>query len=391
MVSIKYCRSCGSEDLIERLNLGKLAIIKFKHSEEEPDEKAPLTLLQCQKCTLVQLSETVNRDKVFREYYYKSGINQTMRDELLDIVTDGIYHARPEPGDWVLDIGSNDGTLLGYYPRNVHTLGFEPSNLASHQYSITIPNFFSAEAAKKFAPKFKIVTAIAMFYSVEDPNKFLQDVKEILAEDGVFILQVNDIENILTELNIGDICHEHVFYFSLLSLNKLLTDNKLYVKSWSHNGTNGGSIRLVVTTQFHDFETTDFEYDWEDFSSRLKRQSAKIEKFMWQLFSDKKTVWGYGASTRWNTVMQYIPGAALLEAIADKNPRKIGRFMAGTNIAIESEKEMRERKPDYVVISNPSFIDEFVDRESKFLESGGKFLVLLPELQEISKDGRRTL
>lgn len=397
MVQIKHCRSCGSDELVERFSLGELAIIKFKDSPEEPDEKAPLTLLQCQKCTLVQLSETVNRDKVFRKYFYTSGINKTMRDELKDIVKDAQLIKDLEKDDWVVDIGSNDGTLLSFYPRRVHTLGFEPSQLASAQFSITIPNYFNAKEAKEIlrGEKAKIITCVATFYSVDDPNKFLQDVGEILAEDGVFVLQVNYLGDLLNNLSIADIVHEHVCYYSIRSLAYLLNVNGFKIIQVDHRKINGGSIRFFVKKVDGEFAGTSErlfgDYEWKKFKERLDESINKIETFMVkQVLEKRKSCWGYGASTRGNTVLQYIQCASAMEAIADKNPKKWRKFMAGTNIEIKSEEEMRAAKPDILTILNPSFLDEFLTRESTFLRCNGKFLVLLPDPALISEGGHIT-
>ena len=183
------CRACDGalEDLID---FGEQYIINFG---DKPSEKAPLVLTKCNSCHLVQLRHSVDPEFLFRHYYYKSGVNSTMRDHLRGIVEDVTKRVTLGRADIVVDIGANDGTLLSFYGEQLSLVGFEPAMDAPDNPDIWQwrKDFFSAEAYKPIAHKAKVITAISMFYDLDNPNAFLQDIKKVLATDGLFVIQMN--------------------------------------------------------------------------------------------------------------------------------------------------------------------------------------------------------
>ena len=210
------CRGCREELLVspsKTLDLGKLAVIKFKSSREEKDDYADLLLIECQICHLVQLSNTVSPKLLFSDL---SGINESMNEAFFDVVKDVESRVDLKPGNIVVDIGSNDGTLLSYYRHYVVTIGFEPDNNILEKYGHRIRSYFSAKEYWNFlfpqTLKAKVITAIEMFYDLDDPNCFCRDVHDILDEDGIFVIQVNDLDSMIQNHSIDNICFTPTTY-----------------------------------------------------------------------------------------------------------------------------------------------------------------------------------
>ena len=257
---IDKCRSCGG-DLLDIISLGEQVSVGFTDKPEDGN-KIPLDLVLCPKCYLLQLKHTTNTALLYNENYgYRSGVNQTMKDELKDIVDKAVKFVE---ADVAVDIGCNDGTLLSNYPVEVTRVGFDPSlgtnlisgnRLASYcqenlsrggaKYKM-YRDFFAADIFKRSFEKAKIVTAIAMFYDLDDPNKFLKDVHSILDDDGVFIIQQNYLAGMLQNVAFDNIVHEHLEYYSLTSLESLLNRNGFVVVDVEEREVNGGSFRVYA-------------------------------------------------------------------------------------------------------------------------------------------------
>jgi NDP-4-keto-2,6-dideoxyhexose 3-C-methyltransferase len=396
------CRGCGtsfvSPDDAQSIVLLDLwppqAVIKFKNSPSEPDDLAPLMLIMCANCKLVQLSHSVEQDRMFRDYHYLSGMNASMRASLLDVVKHAESVVDLQPCDFVMDIGSNDGTLLRCYRTFVDKLGFEPARNITMPFGIkTINDYFSDEKAMEYTnPKPKVITAIAMFYDLEDPNKFCADVKKILHEDGVFIVQMNYLGTMIENLTLDNISHEHLCYYSFASLNRILEANGLVVQSVTFNDVNGGSMRVVcghkhalvkhVTTLKETYLSDVSTY--VEFARRIKMIRAELRAYVLTEKAAGKTIWGYGASTRGNTLLQWLGfDSKIIEKIADRNPLKHGKFTTGGSIPICSEEEMRKAQPDNLLVLPYHFRAEFIKRERPYLNKGGKMIFPLPKFEII--------
>ncbi len=411
IVEHKSCRSCGKKGLEPILSLGDQYVVNFLDSPDQKVIKAPLELELCNKtkggCGLVQLKHTVPADFLYRKFWYKSGVNQSMKDALHDISQNAQKWADPKPGEIVVDIGANDGTLLrGYDDKNLVLVGFEPAtnliNDAKVDTTLIINDFFNFNSFNKEFPnkKAKIVTSIAMFYDLENPKSFVNDVKKILDDNGIWIIQMNYLMSML-ELNAFDnIVHEHLEYYSLSSLENLLKMYNLEVFEIEINEINGGSIRTYIKhkdckkyskskkiSEILDKERKmglDEIEPYHQFAERIKELKKKTYDFIKDEVSKGKTIYIYGASTRGNTLLQfYNLDHRLIKAAADRNPMKWGKEIVGAGIPIISEEQARKEKPDYFLVLPWYFIDEFKKRESDYLKNGGKFIVPLPEFQII--------
>lgn len=399
---ITHCRVCGSEKLLPMLSLGNQYIINFPDGDDPADGiKAPLDMVLCGNsiCSLAQLKHTVDPDLLYRQFWYKSGINQTMRDALSDVTRAVQGRVALGKGDIVVDIGSNDGTLLRSYGiEGLFTVGFEPAmNLmeeARKDTSLIINDYFNKKSFEQNLPdrKAKAVTSIAMFYDLEDPNLFVQDIKNVLASDGVWINQMNYLETMLKQNAFDNISHEHLEYYSLSSLEYLLSLHGMEVFDVELNNLNGGSIRAYtahvgaypIHERVKQLRASEGHLrtlaPYQAFVARVEEIKGKICEFINTERKKGKSIYAYGASTRGNTLLQYFGlNDTVITAAAERNPLKWGKRMVGTNIPIISEDEARKAKPDYFLVLPWAFIKEFTSREKNFLQSGGCFIVPLSE------------
>lgn len=397
------CRSCKYKKLLKIINLGNLYLSEFTNNSKKP-ERYPLSLVLCDNCHLLQLNHTTPQALLYSENYgYKSGINQTMISELSEIAKEAIKHSENKSKKLlVVDIGSNDGTLLRFYPKTFIKVGIEPikklAKECSRHANITINDFFSFEAFNKRLENKKadIVTAISCFYDMEDPNKFVSDVKNILNENGIFVIQQNYLVKMLTQNAFDNIVHEHLEYYSLISLQNLLKRHGLEVFDLKLRELNGGSIRTYIgiigkhSISVSVYEQLELERlinlnrkkIYSDFAKRIKSVKQEIYGFIKKQTQQGKKVYVYGASTRGNTLLQYFGlNNKLIEKAVERNPEKWGNKIASVGIPIISEEQARRENPDYMLVLPWFFKEEFLKREKAYLASGGHFIFPLPNME----------
>lgn len=408
--NIKSCRSCGNPVLEEIISLGKINVPNF--SSKRRDIKIPLELVFCKKCKLLQLKQNTNPRLLWNENYgHLSGVNNQMKRELKEIVKETEKIIKLKKGDIVIDIGCNDGTLLSFYKDvGINLFGFDPSSntikiakeklvtLNKNKF-LLINNFFNKiQFLEKINKKAKIITAIAMFYDLSDPNKFLKDVYNCLDENGIFVIQQNYLGKMLEQNAIDNIVHEHLEYYSLKSLNFILDKNGFEVFDIKFNNVNGGSFRTwirkrgssvggskhlkfiesIIKKEKHleKLET------YKSFAKRASKNLNKIKDFLKNEIRKGKKIYIYGASTRGNTIISYLKlNNKLIKAATDKNPFKWGKTISGTDIPIISEDEARKEMPDYFLALPWYFKEEFIKREKDFIKKGGKFIFPLPKME----------
>ena len=411
--TLNKCRVCGSKELLTVLDLGEIYLSDFVDtSNSKKLFKAPLELVLCNgDCKLVQLKHTVSNEFMYREYWYLSGINKTMINELRNIVDSIKDKIKLTSNDYVIDIGANDGTLLRHYEKKINTIGFEPAlnlkELNKNETTKIIPNFFNFEEWEKFYPnkKAKVVTAIGMFYDLDDPNTFVQDIVKCLHDNGLFIIQMMYLPLALERNAFDGICHEHLEYYSLSSLRFLLAKHDLIIDGLEiREHINEGSVRLFIKKTINKNlklkksykDTLNLYIDkekklglndiniYKKFALRIKSAKEQTVNFFKDEIKNGKIIHGYAASTKGNTTLQYYElNKNTIETISDRNPKKWGKLTAGSLIPVISEEQSRAKKPDYYFILAWHFLNEFLHREEVFLANGGKFIVSMPSFKVI--------
>src|SRR5712664_99205 len=315
-IAAKHCRLCGSRRLMRVLSLGNQYVSDFITSSGE-HPKAPLELVRCADCGLVQLKHTFPRTDLYRHYWYRSGISKTMRAALADVAAKAYHVSKPSPRDIAVDIGANDGTLLRSYPNSrLRLVGFEPAeNLVEDARQGTDWIFNDFFRAEPFREKFrderaKIVTSVAMFYDLEDPNGFVSDIAECLAPDGVWVVQQNYLAAMLEKNGFDNIGHEHLEYYSLATMEKLLGRHGMQIFDVETNDVNGGSFRTYACNQgaFEIRESVGRLREKEDnlqldrgriyrtFAANIRKVKAELSKLVRNEVKKGKTVYVYGAS-----------------------------------------------------------------------------------------------
>jgi NDP-4-keto-2,6-dideoxyhexose 3-C-methyltransferase len=406
------CRVCGNP--IEPVfSLGEQYVSNFLSPDEPDGVKAPLDLVLCGNCKLLQLKHTVPGDAMYQNYWYRSGTNETMRTALADVANTAEELVGLKLAESVLDIGCNDGTLLGSYKTpGIYKIGFDPAtNLAVFSRKVAnyvVNGFFDAEAFFKDTElanrRPKIVTSIAMFYDLEDPNKFVADIKKVMDRDGLWIVQMAHLPLMLEQHDFGNICHEHLEYYSLESLEYLLNRHDFVLADVELNDVNGGSLRAYVRNRgavestFGDATYRRQAADrvnklrqneerlrlgelqpYQEFGAWIERIKCDISAFIKDQVNRGKKVGVYGASTKGNVMLQYFAlDHRTICFASERNPDKFGKVTVGTRIPIVSEEESRAAKPDYFLVLPYHFMKEFREREKDYLLTGGRFIVPLP-------------
>lgn len=414
----RSCRLCGSESLTPIVNLGSQMLATAFQSETNkdriPTRKVPLELVRCNPeldenaCGLVQLRHTFPADLMYAEYWYLSGVNQTMRDALKDLTTRCSEIITLQAGDTVVDIGCNDGTLLNSYDsKGLNKIGFDPAqnlNVQGKDAFTRVPTYFNRKSYEAVNPgkKAKVVTSIAMFYDLEDPNQFTSDVASVLADDGLWVLQMADLPNMLKNNMFDNICHEHLCYYHLDPLEFLFKKNGLKLVDIEMNFVNGSSYRLyiqkvgapepslqardrIAKTRFEEFNMAlDTDAPYAEFRTAIEKNKHDLLFFIKQEREKGKKVFVYGASTKGNVLLQYC-GLTNVEIpyAAERNPKKWGTKTLGSDIEIISEEKARELKPDYFLVLPYHFLSEILERETDFIKRGGKFIIPVPTIKTV--------
>lgn len=406
---IQKCRESGSTDLIKVLSLGIQTLTGvFPKNSSEKVTSGPIELVWAPESGLLQLAHTYNAAEMYGENYgYRSGLNQSMIDHLTQKIRWLERYVQLQGGDTVVDIGSNDATTLKAYTiKGLDRLGIDPTGQKfKDHYSDgvdLISDFFSSSVYKNNRKqRAKVITSIAMFYDLDEPVKFAKEVKEILAHDGVWHFEQSYMPSMLRTNSYDTICHEHLEYYSLQAISRIMSKAGLKITDVIMNDINGGSFAVSAThKESKKYPENRPVIDWlieqevrmglntprpfRDFEERVYRHREDLTRLIKNLVADGKKILGYGASTKGNVVLQFCGlSAKELSAIAEVNTEKFGRVTPGTHIPIISEAEARKINPDYFFVLPWHFKDGIVRREKKFLHNGGKFIFPFPEIEII--------
>lgn len=401
------CRISGSENLITVLDLGIQALTGvFPKSTEESITAGPLQLVWCPESGLLQLQHTYDLDEMYGDNYgYRSGLNHTMVAHLTQKVKH-LQRLRPvHAGDIVIDIGSNDATLLKAYDiSGLKRVGIDPTGNKFRQFYTNdiqlIPDFFSAKSFQNIykTSSAKIVTSISMFYDLESPSDFVKDIYNILDKDGIWHFEQSYMPTMLRMNAYDTVCHEHLEYYSLGVVKNLLEKHDMKIIDVQMNSVNGGSFAVTAARKESTLKPNDTVINWmlgqEDrmglhtprpfrqFEERVFEHRENLVRLIRDLNADGKKVMGYGASTKGNVLLQFCGFTSNdIQYIAEVNREKFGAYTPGSNIPILSEPEVKAMKPDYMLVLPWHFRDSIIQRESEYLASGGKLIFPMPEIE----------
>jgi len=387
------CRICNS-NLEIIWDLGNIKPSGFVTKGTEVKD-FPLRLAYCNQCQLYQLAENPPQDSMYRQYWYKSSLNKSMLNDLKDIVKCTENRIELKDFDTVVDIGCNDGSLFDFYSnRRLVKIGFDPAlNLAEEarkHCDLFFNDYFDSSLLN--GTKAKVITSIAMFYDVPNPVEFIKNIYNALDEDGIWVVQFTDLYSMISANAFDNICHEHLFYYDIISLSHILNLNNLYIFDAEYNKVNGGSLRLYITKNFN----RDITREVDKIFSLNKNLS--IKKFIAKIDTIKNTVINFledcknknlsvgllGASTKANTLLQYFGiDNSLIPYAYEVNSDKFGLITVGSNIEILPEDQLLENFPEYLFVGPWHFIDNILSKPiiKRYMAEGGSVVVPLPEFK----------
>ena len=410
------CRVCGSPSLTRVIDLGPqhLQGSFIKPGKEIPSlRRIPCVLVRCNPekdenaCGLLQMQHSVPPEILYAAYWYRSGTNNTMRTHLKGIAEKVSFIIKSNTA-MVLDIGCNDGTLLGFYPKSYQRFGCDPSDIAQEVKDAKVVQdiFPSPELYKLLeGQQLDIITSIAMFYDLESPVEFVKNIKAILSPQGIWVVEMSYMPEMLELDSYDTICHEHLEYYSLAVLEKICFLSGMKIFKIEFNDINGGSIRCYATHKENSVYDTkenfhfiseirqkefDMELDtdkpYQLFNERISKLKSELYGLLVTLKKEGKKIHIYGASTKGNTILQWCGiDKSIVDYAAERNPDKYGAMTLGTHIPIISEEESRAMTPDYYLVLPWHFKNEFLDREKDTIARGAGLIFPLPKIEIFKK------
>jgi len=413
---IANCRLCNAAGLDDVFELGHQALTGiFPKSNSEDVASGPLVLAKCNQCHLVQLRHNYDLARLYGATYgYRSGLNQSMVRHLHKKVERIRSLVQLQAGDLVVDIGSNDSTLLQAYPAELKLVGVDPSGPKFRRYYPAhidlIPDFFSVAAVRQHiaGARAKVVTSIAMFYDLERPQAFVDEVAGLLHDEGVWVFEQSYLPLMLQTSSYDTVCHEHLEYYALAQVKRMTDKAGLKIVGLELNDVNGGSFSVTAAKRGSQFpegsaliaealeKERSLKLDSLETYTSFARDAASHRQALLSCLSELKAsgkkVLGYGASTKGNVLIQFCGlDADLIGCIAEVNEDKFGSYTPGSKIPIVSEAEARAQRPDVFVVFPWHFREGILKREQAFLQGGGEFIFPLPSIDRVSARGTRTL
>lgn len=398
------CRACDEPLPAAVLDLGNQRLSEFR-DDPSVSEALPLEVTVCPRCALVQLRHTAPPDDLYHDRYsFRSGVSEVVAADLVANVATGLRSLHREPRAW-LDIGCNDGTLLGYVPSKIERVGVDPlrhlRDDALRHADRVVTGFFDPT---DFEPRsFDVVTSISVFYDLDDPRRFAADVERVLAPGGVWVIQQNYLPLMIENASLDNVSHEHLTYHTLGTLEWVLKSAGLRVIDALQVPVNGGCLRTVVAradehqphphvavlgrTEIVDGYTdpVDVTAHLGDLSRRADRALRELRRLVTETVAYGGNAYVYGASTRGAVLWQAARlDSRVLTKVVDRNPEKVGRYMSAIGAPIISEDEFRRDPPDLAVVGPWWLRDAIVERERDYLAAGGRLVFPLPELEVVS-------
>jgi SAM-dependent methyltransferase len=402
------CRSCGSKELQQFLDLGVSPLAdRFLDERQlvELEPKFPLQVAYCPRCSLMQILETVPPEVLFCDAYpYYSSFSDALLKHSRENVLDLIQRRRLTRDSFVVELASNDGYLLkNYVEYGIPVLGIDPADGPAREAEKngvpTLNAFFTVELASELRAEGKradVVHGNNVLAHVADTNGFVAGIREILKGDGVAVIEVPYAKDLIDHVEFDTIYHEHLCYYSVSALDRLFRRHGLYLNDIKRLNIHGGSLRLFVEPrenvgtavrellQLERREGIDrFEY-YKDFSQRVEHLKERLLQLLRELKGQGKRIAAYGAAAKGTTLINYVGiGRELIDFVVDRNVHKQGQYMPGQHIPILSPTELLKRMPDYVLLLSCNFADEILAQQQEYRARGGKFIVPVPEPRAI--------
>lgn len=402
----KTCRICDSNRLQMFLSLGHqpLANSFLKSETEFPNEaKYPLDVYFCENCALVQLLDVIDPEVLFRHYIYLTGTSDTIAAHNREYARSVSDILKLTNSDLVVEVASNDGSLLRCFKEyNVRVLGVEPATniakIASNSEIETINEFFNSSTADRILSEYgsaRAVIANNVLAHVDETRDFMLGCKELLTKDGLVIIEVPHIRELLDQCEYDTIYHEHLCYFSVNTLMRLCESVGLSLVKIDRVPVHGGSIRIYAglsdTYGYHTKDVLEIVSEeqqlnmnklsrYEDFAMDVKKNRATLSQLLESLHEDGKIIAGYGAPAKGNTLLNYCSfNSDLIKFTVDKNPLKVGLYTPGMHLPVLAVDTLLEQLPDYVLILAWNFAPEIMQQQREYYNQGGKFIIPIPE------------
>ena len=406
---ISTCRSCGSVNLQTVLSLGPTPLANALLTAEQldqPEQTYPLDLVFCSKCSLAQITQTVAPETLFAEYFYRSSFSDTLLQHAERLTANLIRTRRLNQNSLVIEVASNDGYLLQYYKRaGIPVLGIEPARniarVAETERGIpTVNDFFNVELALKLASSGRradCIHAHNVLAHVADLNGVVQGFRTLLKPDGLVIVEVPYVRDLILNCEFDTIYHEHLCYFSLTALNELFAQHNLVIEEVEHHDLHGGTLRIYAThadrgrkpqesvlrmLQEEDdsgMRRIDF---YRGFATQVERLRDNLVQLVRELKANGKSIAVYGASAKGTTLLNYARiGAETLDFVVDRSPLKQGYYTPGTHLRIEAPEKLLAEMPDFVLLLTWNFAEEILEQQSEYRRKGGRFIIPIPSLK----------
>lgn len=407
------CRSCSAERLVSILDLGRTPLanaLLTAAQVADPEASYPLKLVFCPACTLVQITETVPPEKLFREYFYLSSFANTMLRHAEALVSQLIPARHLNRESLVIEVASNDGYLLQYYKRaGIPVLGIEPAEniarIAEADRGIpTVCDFFGAVLAARLKEQGRqadVIHANNVLAHVADLNGFVSGLELLLKDGGVAVLEVPYVKEMIDRCEFDTIYHEHLCYFSLTSLDRLFRRHQLLIHDVAQLPIHGGTLRLFAGKAGTGEERSsspavrqllDQEAAWgvgeaasyEGFRKQVQRLRNELLTLLRALKEQGKRIAVYGASAKGSTLLNYSGiGLETLDFVVDRSTVKQGYYTPGAHLPIYAPEHLLEQMPDYVLLLTWNFADEILEQQAEYRKRGGRFIIPIPEVKVV--------